>query len=320
MLFEGNKEVLVNLFKKKQLLMEGDASHQKIRPALLVLSGVMRGVYAGGQAIALDKAGFTDVFDVVVGVSTGAPVAAYFLAGHIQEGLTVYWHECTSRKFISPRRGFIGRRIVDIDYLASVFRGQTPRKVALDQEALHRSRSRFYTATTCGDTGEGLFLDAKSSNPDPIEALRATIAMPWLSHGNVVIDGRRYLDGVGAMPFPVQDMLGFCPTDLLVLANSPPQEKKGKAESFLLPFLLDSFPPPVREAFLTRHARFADELAFLRTQKECRFSILWTDKAIGRFERNPNKLETAAVRAEKHFADLLGEAASIAVNSTSAIR
>lgn len=45
---EGNFDVFKNLAKKARLLDEMSLEHQKIRPLLIVMGGVMRGV-AGGH-------------------------------------------------------------------------------------------------------------------------------------------------------------------------------------------------------------------------------------------------------------------------------
>ncbi|KND51187.1 MAG: serine protease [Parcubacteria bacterium C7867-001] len=306
MIFEGSREVLERLHLKQKLLREKDPAHEEIRPALLILSGVMRGVYGGGQTIALHQHGLSNVFDTVVGISTGAPVAAYFVANDIERGLTIYWNECATPEFLSFRRSFGAERPMDIDYLGSVFRGETARGVRLSQEALSRSRSALYTGVTCRRTGEGIFLDAKLAQPDVVQAVQASLAAPWLSHGNVVVDGNSYIDGAGALPFPAQEVIErFRPTDLLVLANCSPELKSSLPRSLLRSILVASLPPSVRDAFATMDTRFQSSLAYLRSQEDCRYAIVWTDDDLTGFEQNPVRLECAAERARKHLSDLL---------------
>src|SRR3989344_9040277 len=98
MRFEGNPEVLRNLFRKKRLLDAGDVDHCMYRPLVLACSGLMRGVYAGGQCRALDRFGLINVFDIAVGISTGAPMLGFFLAGQIQQHLDIYWNEAGGDK------------------------------------------------------------------------------------------------------------------------------------------------------------------------------------------------------------------------------
>jgi len=72
-------------------------------------------VISGGQVIALEEAGLSDAFDIAVGVSTGAPIAAYFLAQQSVLGTSIYYEECTTPQFIS-----LSRMRVGADYLVAV--------------------------------------------------------------------------------------------------------------------------------------------------------------------------------------------------------
>lgn len=93
MKFEIESQLVQNLFLKKALLRQGDPQHEKIRPLLLILSGAMRGTYGAGVTIALSQLGLYNVFDTVIGVSTGAGNAGYMLGGLKQSmiGASVYY-------------------------------------------------------------------------------------------------------------------------------------------------------------------------------------------------------------------------------------
>ncbi len=303
--FEGDFEVLVHLFKKQQLLATGNSAHKAIRPLLLILSGTMRGVYGGGQVSALENFGLQDAFDSVIGVSTGAPTAAYFLARQAHEGTRIYSEECTKSDFISLRRFFAGGPLADTAYLARVFRGEMSRQ-ALDQSAIQASRTDFFVGVTCARSGKGELVDAKRARPDVVEAIHASIALPGLSPGSVVLDGKPYVDGAGALPLPVRLVVErFQPTDLLVLANRPLGYRGGTAEQLLSVFTMKSLPRGVRSAFLSRRRIFDDELEYLRLQKSCRYALLWSDNMIGSFTRKPRIIVSAGRRAKHHLTDLL---------------
>ena len=47
---EGNLQVFRNLHRKAELLRSGNPKHEKIRPLLIVMGGVMRGVAGGGAS------------------------------------------------------------------------------------------------------------------------------------------------------------------------------------------------------------------------------------------------------------------------------
>jgi len=304
MRFEGNQEVLRNLFRKKKLLEAGDVEHYNYRTALLGCSGVMRGVYGGGQMSALERFGLTNAFDTVVGISTGAALGAFFVAGQMQSDIDVFWKEGASAEFVSFKR-FLLRRgpLADTTALTRAFRRR------LDQEKAYCSRTNFFTAVTCAETGAGKLLNAKLM-PDLLEAVHASFAMPGLCGKVVDIDGEPYLDGAGAMSFPSEAVVEQLePTDLLVLANCTDEHKKDKrTTAFFNNLLLSNFPEPVRKTFNTRHASFPKGVQYLRNQTKVRWGILWTDAEVGYFEFNPQRLMAGAKRAEAYFAPLLQKA------------
>jgi len=309
MRFEGNKEVLKHLFLKKKLLAEADPRHQAIRPALLILGGVMRGIYSGGQVRALEHFGLNDTFDVVAGISAGAPTAAYFLAKQAALGTTIYTEECATSSFFSLARFFVGGSpIMNTDYLAGVFSGSVSDK-RLNVAAIRKSRSRFYVGLTCARTGEFCFYNTKSTNADVVEAIHASLVFPGISKGTVWLNGRQWTDGVVSSRLPTRKFLeDFNPTDLLILTNCDGErEQKILFEHLLTPWLFTKFSDTVRDVARRRDALFKDELNFLRQQRDARLAIIWTGKEVGRFERDPKKLKTAASSYENHLARLLTE-------------
>lgn len=74
MVLRHDSKLIQNLLLKNELLRNGDKKHEGIRTALLILSGANLGAYGNGTTIALHLLGLADVFDVVVGVSTGAGI------------------------------------------------------------------------------------------------------------------------------------------------------------------------------------------------------------------------------------------------------
>lgn len=301
MFLEGDVEVFRRLFKKQKLLDAGDPRHAEIRPLLLVLSGAMRGVYGGGQVIALEHFGLSDVFDTVVGISAGAPAGMYLLARQTEIGASIYWEECATDRFIS--RNYL---TVDADYLADVFRGIEGAKGA-DEKMIRASRSSFFIGLTSAQTGAGIFVDAKRVTPDIVQAARASIAIPYLTGKPVRLGADTYLDGAGAYPFPAREVIErFRPTDLVVFTNSAPGQRDGlmrKAMAWLATF---GYPRPVRKAFTSRDRRFVHSLEYLRNQRNCRFALIWSSR-LSSFEKRPEVLLAAKGEAELHLARILKE-------------
>jgi predicted patatin/cPLA2 family phospholipase len=303
MKYEGRQGVLTRLLLKRRLLAEGDERHKALRPMLMILSGVMRGVYGSGQILALDAFRLTDAFDTVVAASTGTPTGAYFLAGQASMGIDVFSEECASKEFIKLRRMH-----VDVDYLASVFRGERERR-ALDEDAVRASRTEFFAAITDAVTGEGVLANAKLVTPDMVQLIRASIGVPGMSGDPTLIAGRLYIDGAASLALPITKAVErFDPTDILVLANSPDADQSAFMRTLSSKAARRSYPPAVLEIFDTLQQRFDAELKFLRHGFKGGFGIIWSDHAIDPFTTDSAQLRLAGERARDHLHTLLAHA------------
>lgn len=308
MLFEGNLEVLQNLRIKRDLLARGDARHELFKTAIGVGGGALLGTYGAGQLASLSEHGHIDTFDVALTASTGTPATLFFVSGQVNEARSVYWKECVTSRFLSLRR-FIARAIpgnehlfaMDIDYLADVFRGVNDRGLSLDTDAVRRARTVLYAAAT-SQHGEPALIDMRHAD-DPVEVMKASIAIPGISRGNVKIGNELYFDGMGAVPFPPTQLIEqFGSTDVLFLANCP--KPQGRGTPVPSGYLKD-LPSGARKMFETYHERFTSELEALRARTDCRWAIIWTDGLVDPFERDAKKLEEASHRAKEHLNHLL---------------
>ncbi len=308
MRYEGDLPLIRNLFTKKFLLETGDPSHEHIRPLLLVLSGAMRGVFGGGRAMALERFGLSQVFDTVIGVSTGAPIAAYFLASQSSLGTSIYYDECSGSKFVSFLRGK-----ADTEYLSRVFRGEIGLK-GLDEDAVRKSRSALYIGVTSARTGIGTLMPARDARPDVTELIRASISLPGVSGQPIRLGNDSFLDGGGAYPFPIWEALRrFSPTDVLVLTNAASAEKDTWARRTLATIVSRTYPARVQRAYQTRDARFARRVSRLRTQVlPCRIGMLW-ENPMGSFERRSQVLWRAMNESYQHMCAILSQASGLSL-------
>ena len=64
----------------------------------------MRAAFSAGALRGFEKSGMADVFDIVVGVSAGSPICAYFLSGQTTLGISIYLEELAKNKFINLAR------------------------------------------------------------------------------------------------------------------------------------------------------------------------------------------------------------------------
>jgi predicted patatin/cPLA2 family phospholipase len=173
----------------------------------------MRGVLSAGSLLAVDLLGFRDCFDVVYAVSAGSVNAAYFLAGQGTEGITVYFDDINSRRFINPWRLW---KIVDVDF---VYDDLVLNVKPLNEEYILKARQQFYVTATDVDTGENVLLDTKTGDASISRFLKASSALPVLYNRRVTIGGRHYMDGGASGGLPIYRAIEHGCTDLLVLLS-----------------------------------------------------------------------------------------------------
>lgn len=250
-----------------------DQGHASIRSMLLVLPGGMRGTYGAGAMVALHALGLAEAFDTVVGISTGGPIGAYFLSGRAQaiQGASLYYTVCATPAFINLRRI---RRVMDLDVLLAAMR-QGPK--AIDVVAIRSSSTAFWVGTTKTD-GTPVLIDAKRASPDIFAAIQASMTIPGVSGGPVLVDGQAFFDG-GLNPFPIREVVDrFRPTDILVLPNicqrfvDPPRKRASDLSALVV---LKSRSLALVQRALTRRKQFHASLQIARQLPNVRVGILW---------------------------------------------
>ena len=170
------------------------------RVAVAIQGGAMRSVYCAGAVRALASAGIHQRVTSIHSVSSGCVSAALLqragsggpLDAHL-DGLIA--RLCRTR-WIKPRR--LGR-VFDLDELVRVV-----------DELLCLVNGRldgpvpFEVALTHAVTGRATYLDLVGADAARRrDALRATMALPFLYDRPIVLDGARYVDGGLADPLPV---------------------------------------------------------------------------------------------------------------------
>jgi predicted patatin/cPLA2 family phospholipase len=221
---------------------------------LVLEGGGMRGAYTSGVLEAFSEAreGAGLFFQRVVACSAGACAAASYLAGQPSRNRRVYLDFLDGDKLVRYRRLLTGGSVMDIDYLSIEV---TLRLCPLDLEALRTSRSLLHIGVTDCETGETRYLTNRED--DPVVAIRATCALPFFYRGEVMYQGRRYVDGGVSDPVPVAKAIELGATEIVVVLTSR-IEQRG-APSLLS--RLDRFftpSPAIRRALADRHLRYQE--------------------------------------------------------------
>ena len=297
MRFEGSMEVIHNLFRVQRLVAMGSPLQHNYRPVLFASTGIRRGVYAAGKARALERFQLTNTFAHVVGSSTGIAALQFFPSCQIAECIDLYWKEAASADFLNFRRLLKrGRPVEDTYFLSQKLEER------LDRKKVQASPMGLWAGVTCATTGQGYLLNAKY---DP-EVVRASISVPGFCGDLVYLSGKPFLDAAGGSRMPMRQIVNkFNPTDLLIFANSSGVHPDRGLKKVITLASVRKLPRPVRQAFINRHHTTAEELEFLKQQSTCRWAIVWTDDQISDYESNPNKLMSAANRADAFVSALL---------------
>ncbi len=166
-----------------------NAMESNIPLACVVQGGGMRGTYSITALAELERLGYTNRFNAVYASSAGAMNGAYFLAGQAAEGVAIYVEHLSGKRFINFLRL---RPIIDINYLVDeVLSVQVP----LNQDAVLSSPTELLIYTTDAVKGTTVCFSNRNMRAPLLDILRATAALPIVFGREIVINGRRYVDG-----------------------------------------------------------------------------------------------------------------------------
>ena len=250
MKFSRSSSVIEGILRKRDLLKRGDPRAKEIRVCLLILGGANLGAYGAGAGIALHELRLVNVFDWVVGMSTGAWVGAFLLAGpkQIRQGAAIYYQDFSGSQLFSywpPKRFMMSKQRI----ASSTLIGDK----MLDADAVLESAAKFFVGLTTED-GRGIFIDAKTAKPNILAALYASSANPLAYEKPLLVNKARYWDGGIALQCPVWEICQQFhprPTHILVLPNTPYLPKRTRVRAIVErvfgEIALHHMPPHIRQ-------------------------------------------------------------------------
>ena len=279
------------------------------RVALVVEGGAMRGIVSCAMAGALERAGLTSAFDLVVGTSAGALNGAALLAG-VAEGCTrAYAEDFTSRRFIDVRRLVIGRPVVDVawsmDFACDYLDADRHRRTLESPIELHSLAVDCETCRAADLTGSKTLADQR-------RALLASSRMPYVGGHPVELDGRRYLDGGLVEPIPIAPAREAGATHLLVLQTRPegvPRSHPGRFVDRMIERRLRALNPGLVEVWRRRTPDYERIVAEIAAGSADVLGIRPPAGAptVSQLERRAERLEAVARAAREQVEALLAE-------------
>ncbi|MEU9137318.1 patatin-like phospholipase family protein [Streptomyces sp. NPDC048404] len=278
------------------------------RVALAIEGGGMRGIIAGGMAMALHELGLTNSFDAVYGASAGAASAAWLLSTS-PESLRFWAVPKYARTLIRRSNPLRGRPLVDLHAFYEVLYRYGDQDCApMDFASILASDIEYHPLATDAETGEST--DLRPFIGDAAElrlALRASASLPLLAGQPVTLRGRRFYDAGVSESVPYRTALAQGATHVMVLRSRRATDvaRPSRSASLIAKTVLRREPAALRQVFLDRETRLAEDDARL-TDHAAVVSIRPAPEspAVGRLAREGDLLETAleAGRAAVHDA------------------
>ncbi len=306
MIFEGDTGVIAAIKEKKRLMDAGE-EHEHIKPVLVIDGGLMKGAYGVGGALALEELGYTKVFDAVVGISSGAPSAAYFTIGEVHLGASVLWDRCCSRKFLNMWRFW---NQVNTDYFMSALRQEGGS--GLKAKQVLEARTKLYFGVANFKTGEPKLIQPKTTQ-ELFTALQASILMPNVSKDIVHLDNIRYVDGGFTRPHVLELVFEEMEvTHLLMITNQDHIDDIIPNLPILERFLNHTLfrwrmPKLLRFAAHERWKERMKAVGRMRENTSVAHALVWGNRSIRSMERDKKKVKSVVERSKQWWHELLSD-------------
>lgn len=289
MILEGDNSVIQAIKEKKRLMDEGK-SHDHIQPLLIIDGGLMKGVYGTGAAIAFTEKSLFDTFTAIVGISAGAVVTAYSLAGQAKLGATMMWDELCTKEFWNP---FNIRSPLNAGFMTDILKGRTGKQLL--QSTVLNHKVPFYIGLSEYETARPVIFLPKNSD-ELIMGIQASISMPGAVSEKVFINNIRYVDGASTIPHILEHAINQLPsTHVLIITN---QDKETASIPWYEKFLCHTifryrFSKALLSASNKRRETRHQYLERLLKNKNITSAVIWGNGKIGSFERNPEKIKNS---------------------------
>ena len=185
---------------------------------LVIEGGGMRSVVTAGMLSGLESLDLLNSFDSVYAVSAGAISGAYFVAGHIQYGTSLYYEIVNNRQFIDALRFFRRKPIMDLDV---IFHTAIAKERPLDWRSVIKSPVPLNVVAYSLDEMKPVVLSGFTTRDELFGALRATATIPVIAGRPLTLSNTRYVDGGISDPIPLRFAVQDGCTHILVLLSEP---------------------------------------------------------------------------------------------------
>ena len=172
------------------------AMERRLKTALVVEGGGMRGVFAAGVLDCFLEKKF-DPFDTYIGVSAGACNLASHLGKQHGRNYRCYTDYMLRPDFFSMKKYVRGGHYMDLDWFWDYVAQVEP------LNAKGASKKNFFVTVTNVQTGNTEYLRADERTL--FDALKGSSAVPLMYRKLIKIDGSEYIDGGITDPIPIEE-------------------------------------------------------------------------------------------------------------------
>ncbi|MFT5037112.1 MAG: putative patatin/cPLA2 family phospholipase [Candidatus Azotimanducaceae bacterium] len=301
MILEGDLHV-IDAIKEKKRLQDTGKTHEHIRPLLVIDGGFMKGAYGVGAALALEELNFNRVFSNVVGVSSGAPVAAYFISGEVHKIPNLIDDLFASWKFLNLWRLW---NQLDTKYLMQLFKTS---EQGMSMEKVFNAPVNLYIGVAEFESAKPELL-RPSNGPELLDAMNASILMPNISTDKVYIDGVRYVDGGFTHPHILEKVFKeIDATHILIMTNQ--NQSDAFPTSRLERFLNNTvyrfrMSKAIRHAIHDRREERKKVYTNMRLHYKNPHAFIWGDNSIDSFDRDNTLVNSVIEKSRLWWHDLL---------------
>ncbi|MFV0497357.1 MAG: patatin family protein [Candidatus Fimivivens sp.] len=261
-----------------------------MKTGLVLEGGGMRGMYTIGV---LDRFLNADIsFDYVIGVSAGACNGVSFVAQQKGRNYRINTRHILDKRYMSLRNLVQERSLFGMNFLFNTVPNELD---PFDYTAFLASPTEFVVGVTDVELGRADYFTKEALDHDAT-ALCASSSIPCFSP-MVSFRGKQYLDGGTADPIPFKKALtDGCDRLVVVLTRNRAYRKQPEKLRALCKVMYRHHPALIalmERRYLIYNRALAD-LRALETEGTAMIIAPENPLEIGRFEKNPQRLSTAA--------------------------
>jgi len=180
----------------------------------VIEGGGLRGAFAVGALAELERV-LPARPSRVYATSSGAPNAAYFTTGQIEDGVRIWRERTHSAQLVDYGNLLRPVPVMKIEQLVEVIRDE----IRLDAGVLGEIETRLDVALTDVDSGAATLVRATPANV--FDLLHAAMAIPIAYGETVDVERGRYIDGGFRAPVAIREALAEAPDKLIVVLTKP---------------------------------------------------------------------------------------------------